>query len=176
MRGQPGIFDNDECLKRLSDFGDQREAFAGAVDFEILRGDLLKALACSALAKIRQRDRDARWTVKVSMAKERSDGTKPPADIAIPTFGYQNHIAIDRRFGLNRKWTATNAATYVDERRLGRHRLQVGGERGMPGEVRLLQPYPPQEVEWPSQGRDDATDAREQFDSPLARRACLRRT
>ncbi len=48
-------------------------------------------------AKLRQKDRDARWTVKFSKAKERPDGTKPPIDIAIPTFGYQNHIAIDRR-------------------------------------------------------------------------------
>jgi hypothetical protein len=46
-------------------------------------------------AKLRQKDRDARWTVKFSKAKERPDGTKPPLDIAIPTFGYQNHISID---------------------------------------------------------------------------------
>lgn len=47
MRGQPGFFDIDERLKRLSDLGDQLEAFAGAVDFEIFRADLLKALAYS---------------------------------------------------------------------------------------------------------------------------------
>ena len=46
-------------------------------------------------AKLRQKDRDARWTVKFSKAKERPDGTKPPVDIAIPTFGYQNHGSID---------------------------------------------------------------------------------
>ena len=45
MRGQPGFFDIDERLKRLSDPGDQLEAFAGAVDFEIFRADLVKALA-----------------------------------------------------------------------------------------------------------------------------------
>lgn len=244
MRGQPGFFDIDERLKRLSDLGDQLEAFAGAVDFEIFRADLVKALAYSdgsqggrppfdpvmmfkvlviqaanslsderteflisdrlsfmrflglglsdrvpdartiwlfrekltkadaiqalfdrfdaALrasgyiamggqivdasliaapkqrnseeekndlkegripedwkakpAKLRQKDRDARWTVKFSKAKERHDGTKPPVDIAIPTFGYQNHISIDRRFGLIRKWQATDAAAYEGAR------------------------------------------------------------
>lgn len=244
MRGQPGFFDIDERLKRLSDLGDQLEAFAAAVDFEIFRADLVKALACSdgsqggrppfdpvmmfkvlviqaanslsderteflisdrlsfmrflglglsdrvpdartiwlfrekltkagaiqalfdrfdaALrasgyiamggqivdacliaapkqrntedekndlkegripedwkakpAKLRQKDRDARWTVKFSKAKERPDGSKPPVDIAIPAFGYQNHISIDRRFGLIRKWQATDAAAYEGAR------------------------------------------------------------
>jgi len=244
MRGQPGFFDIDERLKRLSDLGDQLEAFAGAVDFEIFRVDLVRALSysdgsqggrppfdpvmmfkvlviqaanslsderCEFLisdrlsfmrflglglydrvpdartiwlfrekltkagaiqplferfdaalrasgfiamggqivdasliaapkqrntedekkdlkegripedwkarpAKLRQKDRDARWTVKFSKAKERPDGSKPPVDIAIPTFGYQNHISIDRRFGLIRKWQATDAAAYEGAR------------------------------------------------------------
>jgi hypothetical protein len=47
MRGQAGFFDIDERLKRLSDLGDQLEAFAGAVDFEIFRADLVKALSYS---------------------------------------------------------------------------------------------------------------------------------
>jgi len=62
-------------------------------------------------AKLRQKDRDARWTVKFSKAKPRADGTTP-LDIAIPTFGYQNHISIDRRHGLIRKWAVTHAAAY----------------------------------------------------------------
>ncbi len=52
----------------------------------------------------------------LSKAKERPDGTKPPVDIAIPTFGYQNHIAIDKGFGFIRKWTATDAAAYEGAR------------------------------------------------------------
>jgi len=244
MRGQAGFFDIDERLKRLSDLGDQLEAFAGAVDFEVFRADLVKALSYSdgsqggrppfdpvmmfkvlviqaannlsderteflisdrlsfmrflglglsdrvpdartiwlfrekltkagaiqplfdrfdatlraagylamggqivdasliaapkqrntqdekkdlkegripeewkaRPARLRQKDRDARWTVKFSKAKERPDGSKPPVDIAIPTFGYQNHIAIDRRFGLIRKWQATDAAAYEGAR------------------------------------------------------------
>lgn len=47
MRGQLGFFDMDERLKRLSDLGDQLEAFAGAVDFEVFRADLTKALSYS---------------------------------------------------------------------------------------------------------------------------------
>lgn len=224
MRREPGFFDVDERLKRLSGLGDHLEAFAAAVDFEMFRADLVAALgysdgaqggrppfdpvmmfkilviaamdnlsderaeflindrmsfmrflgltladrvpdartiwlfrekltkagAVDALfarfdaalrasgfiavslqivdatlvaaprqrntedekkaikegripeawqdhpAKLRQKDRDARWTVKFTKAKERPDGTKPPVDIAIPVFGYQNHISIDR--------------------------------------------------------------------------------
>jgi transposase, IS5 family len=49
-----------------------------------------------------QKDRDARWTVKFSKAKERADGSKPALDVAIPTFGYQNHVSIDCEYGLIR--------------------------------------------------------------------------
>lgn len=62
-------------------------------------------------AKLRQKDRDARWTVKFSKAKPREDGTAQ-ADIAVPVFGYKNHISIDRRHRLIRRWTATDAAAH----------------------------------------------------------------
>jgi IS5 family transposase len=68
-------------------------------------------------AKLRQKDRDARWTVKFSKAKPRADGT-PRIDIAVPAFGYRNHVGIDRRHGLIRRWTATDAAAH-DGARLG---------------------------------------------------------
>lgn len=45
MARQAGFFDIDERLRRLSDLGDQLEAYANAVDFEIFRADLEKALA-----------------------------------------------------------------------------------------------------------------------------------
>jgi IS5 family transposase len=38
-------------------------------------------------AKLRQKDRDARWTVKFSKAKPKEDGTRPERDLAIPHFG-----------------------------------------------------------------------------------------
>ncbi len=240
MRAQPGFFDVDDRLKRLSDLGDQLEAFRSAIDFEISRAELLaeldysdgtqggrppfdtvtmfkilviqaannlsderaellindrllfmrflglslsdripdartirlicekltKAGAIQALfgrldgalragcyiamsrqivdasliaapkqrntrkeneaikkgrepeewekklAKLRHKDRDARWTIKFTKAKTREDGTTPPVDIAIPTFGYQNHVSIDRGHGLICKWLATDAAAF----------------------------------------------------------------
>ena len=51
-------------------------------------------------AKLRQKDRDARWTVEFSKSKAGPDGTIPPVDIAIPVFGYQNHVSIDHENGL----------------------------------------------------------------------------
>jgi IS5 family transposase len=62
-------------------------------------------------AKLRQKDRDARWTVKFSKAKPREDGA-PQVDLAVPAFGYKNHVAIDRRHGLIRGWTASHAAAH----------------------------------------------------------------
>jgi IS5 family transposase len=61
-------------------------------------------------AKLRQKDRDARWTVKFTKAEPREDGSSPMVDLAIPVFGYQNHISIDCGFGFIRQWSATDAA------------------------------------------------------------------
>jgi IS5 family transposase len=63
-------------------------------------------------AKLAQKDRDARWTVKYTKAKPREDGSLPAVDLAIPAFGYKNHVSIDRGFGLIRKWTTTHAAAH----------------------------------------------------------------
>jgi SAM-dependent methyltransferase len=63
-------------------------------------------------AKLRQKDRDARWSVKYSKAKVK-EGADPkafkPVDLAIPMFGYKNHIGIDRAHGLIRTWDASAA-------------------------------------------------------------------
>ena len=67
-------------------------------------------------AKLRHKDRDARWTVKFTKAKPREDGSTPPVDLAIPLFGYQNHVSIDRRFGFIRRWATTDAAAYEGRR------------------------------------------------------------
>ena len=56
----------------------------------------------------RQKDRDARWTVKFSKARPREDGA-PQVDLAVPAFGYKNHIGIDRTHGLIRTWDASAA-------------------------------------------------------------------
>ena len=42
---QPGFFDVEERLARLSGLGDQLEAFSWTVNFEVLHPDLEKALA-----------------------------------------------------------------------------------------------------------------------------------
>src|SRR5947209_13960182 len=47
MRGQPGFFEVDERLQRLTGLGDQLLAFAKVVDFETFRPELTKALAYS---------------------------------------------------------------------------------------------------------------------------------
>ena len=40
MREQPGFFDIDDRLKRLSDLGDQLETFRSAVDFKLFRSGI----------------------------------------------------------------------------------------------------------------------------------------
>ena len=62
-------------------------------------------------AKLRQKDRDARWTLVFGRAREREDGTRH-ADIAIPVFGYKSHASIDRRHGFIRRWEVTDAAAH----------------------------------------------------------------
>jgi hypothetical protein len=63
---------------------------------------------------------DARWTLKRGRRKRRPDGSLM-AEIATPVFGYserenamvrvnpRTHINVDRRFGLIRKWSVTDA-------------------------------------------------------------------
>lgn len=66
-------------------------------------------------AKLRQKDRDARWTIKYTKAKPREDG-QPQVDLAIPQFGYQNHVGADRRHRLIRTWRVTDAAAHAGAR------------------------------------------------------------
>src|SRR5690606_39976334 len=49
------------------------------------------------LSKLSQKDRDARWMVKYSKAKD-PKGTGS-VDLAIPLFGYKNHISTDKHHG-----------------------------------------------------------------------------
>lgn len=62
-------------------------------------------------AKARQKDVDARWTIKFSKAKPASDGS-PQIDIAVPAVGYKSHISIDRRHGVIRRQKITDAAAH----------------------------------------------------------------
>ena len=62
-------------------------------------------------AKLAQKDRDARWTVKRGRKKRKPDDSAM-TEIATPVFGYKNHIGTDRRHGFIRKWTVTDAARH----------------------------------------------------------------
>jgi IS5 family transposase len=62
-------------------------------------------------AKLRQKNRDACWTVKFSKARPREDGVLR-IDLAVPAFGDKNHVSIDWRHGLIRGWTGTHAAAH----------------------------------------------------------------
>jgi transposase, IS5 family len=67
-------------------------------------------------AKLAQKDRDARWTVKYSKAKKPVDTPSSTAakqhDIAIPLFGFKNHASIDQRHGFIRGWAVTSASAH----------------------------------------------------------------
>ena len=62
-------------------------------------------------AKAARKDTDARWTVKFRKAKLRPDGAEQ-AGIAIPVFGCKSHISIDRKHGIIRHRTVTDAAAH----------------------------------------------------------------
>ena len=66
-------------------------------------------------ARQAQIDRDGRWTLKRGRKRPLpEDGTnrRQPAEIAVPVFGYKNHIGIDRAHGLIRTWAVTHAAAH----------------------------------------------------------------
>lgn len=65
-------------------------------------------------AKRRQKDLDARWTIKRGRTKRRqaAEMRAVGVQIAVPVFGYKNHAGIDRRFGLIRRWSVTHAAAH----------------------------------------------------------------
>jgi transposase, IS5 family len=65
-------------------------------------------------AKRRQKDLDARWTIKRGRSKrsEASEMQAAGVEIAVPVFGYKNHAGIDQRHGLIRRWTVTSAAAH----------------------------------------------------------------
>ncbi len=65
-------------------------------------------------AKRRQKDLDARLTIKRSRSR-RSDASAMEAagvEIAVPVFGYKNHAGIDRHHGFIWRWTVTSAAAH----------------------------------------------------------------
>ena len=65
--------------------------------------------------RARQIDRDGRWTLKRGRkATPREGGAqrKAAAEIAVPMFGYKNHLGIDRGHGFIRRFVVTHAARH----------------------------------------------------------------
>ncbi|MEZ5932497.1 MAG: IS5 family transposase [Alphaproteobacteria bacterium] len=59
-------------------------------------------------AKLTQKDRDARWTLKRGRKKQKP--TDQAFEIAVPIFGYKNHVSTDVRHGSIRRWCVGHAA------------------------------------------------------------------
>jgi hypothetical protein len=65
-------------------------------------------------AKRAQMDTDGRWTIKRGRRRPPGEGApqaRGAAEIAVPVFGYKNHLGIDRRHGFIRTFTVTDAAS-----------------------------------------------------------------
>ena len=66
-------------------------------------------------ARTRQIDRDGRWTLKRGRKKPPASGgaaRTAASEIAVPMFGYKNHVGIDREHGFVRRFTVTHAAAH----------------------------------------------------------------
>ena len=66
-------------------------------------------------ARARQIDRDGRWTIKRGRKARPPEGgvqRQAAAEIAVPMFGYKNHLGIDRGHGFIRRFTVTHAARH----------------------------------------------------------------
>jgi transposase, IS5 family len=65
-------------------------------------------------ARRAQIDRDGRWTIKRGQKRMAmpGEGHKRRVEIAVPVFGYKNHVGIDREHGFLRRYTVTHAAAY----------------------------------------------------------------
>jgi transposase, IS5 family len=72
-------------------------------------------------ARRAQIDRDGRWTLKRGRKREtpanQAPGQAPGGhqrqpEIAVPMFGYKNHIGVDREHGFLRRYVVTHAARY----------------------------------------------------------------
>jgi transposase, IS5 family len=67
-------------------------------------------------ARRAQIDRDGRWTLKRGRKREtpanQAPGHKRQPEIAVPMFGYKNHVGVDREHGLLRRYVVTHAARY----------------------------------------------------------------
>ncbi|MCC2664032.1 MAG: hypothetical protein K0S35_1954 [Geminicoccaceae bacterium] len=127
-------------------------------------------------AKLRQKDRAARWTVKTTKAKPRA-GETPLVDLAIPAFGYQNHISADRRHRLIRRWLVTDAAAHAGARLadLLDPDNTAAGVWADTGPADAGEPHPPEEAGGPADAGAHRPGQREEVGGAGPHRARLRR-
>ena len=84
MAKSPGLFDVDDRLRRLSDIGDQLEAYASVIDFEIFRPDLDEALAYSDGAKGGRPPFDPVMMFKILIIQAQNNLSDDRAEFLIP--------------------------------------------------------------------------------------------
>lgn len=66
-------------------------------------------------AKAAHKDTSARWTVKRGRSRPkpgRNTMERTAEGLMIPVYGYKNHINVDRRYRLVRRWTVSHAAAH----------------------------------------------------------------
>jgi hypothetical protein len=63
-------------------------------------------------AKAAQIDRDGRWTLKRGRKRPPKADERVATELVIPAFGDKNHVTIDRRHGVVRRYTVTHAAAH----------------------------------------------------------------
>ncbi len=109
-------------------------------------------------SQLRQKDRDARWTRTVKYTKAQAERRRRlRLDLSVPAFGYKNHIGIDRRHRLIRRWTVTDAARHdgallpelIDRHNtagVGRHRLSLTQANEVPHRPAAALADPPQKA------------------------------
>ena len=140
-------------------------------------------------ARAAQKDTDARWTVKFTRAKPKPDGSASVVDLAIPTFGYKTHVAIDRQHGLIRTWAMTDAARHDAAQLIGLidrtnsaasvwadYGVSIEEERGMAGRQWDALVHPPQEAARSADAATNHAGKRCEVAGALGGRAYLRPT
>ncbi|UOM36710.1 transposase [Acuticoccus sp. I52.16.1] len=88
-----------------------RQRLTGGEKAAIKEGRTAHEIWPETPAKARQKDTDARWTMKFAEAKPAADGSAQ-IDIAVPTYGSKSHISVDRRHGIIRRQTVIDAAAH----------------------------------------------------------------
>jgi IS5 family transposase len=63
-------------------------------------------------SKLAQKDREARWMVRQGRKPQKEEKASKGVMIAVPYFGYKNHLSTDRWHGLIRRWMVSDAASY----------------------------------------------------------------